>query len=75
MPVNREDQHEERIARIEQILEDLRREVRRFSESHQEAVEEARATRERSQNARGELRKAVADSRRRAAARTPKSKS
>jgi hypothetical protein len=62
MPIDRDD-HDERLARIEQMLEDLRREVRRFSEFHQQVVEDARLAREHTQNTRAELRSAVSSSR------------
>jgi len=62
MPIDRDD-HDERLARIEQMLEDLRREVSRFSDFHQQAAEEGVLNRERSRNARAELRKAIASSR------------
>jgi hypothetical protein len=57
------DDHDERLARIEQMLEELRREVSRFSDFHQQAAEESRLTRERSRSARAELRKAIDSSR------------
>ena len=39
MPLDRNDQ-EERLARIEQMIEDLRREVIRFNDFHQKTVED-----------------------------------
>lgn len=56
MPIDRDD-HDERLARIEQIIEDLSREVSRFSDFHRRTTAEAKLTRERSQQARTELRK------------------
>jgi len=65
MPIDRDDRddHDERLARSEQMLENLRREVSRFSDLHQLAAEEGRLIRERSRNARVELRRAIASSR------------
>ncbi len=62
VPIDRDD-HDERLARIEQMLEALRREVSRFSDFHHQAAEEAVVNRERSRNARADLRKAIARSR------------
>ena len=56
MPIERDD-HEERLARIEEMLATLKAEVERFSELHQRTVAEARLTRMRSEEARHALRK------------------
>jgi hypothetical protein len=62
MPIDR-DAQDERLSRIEQMLEDLRREVRRFSDFHQQTLEEARITRDQSEASRSEIRKAIATAR------------
>jgi hypothetical protein len=54
VPLDRNDQ-EERLARIEQMIEDLRREVIRFSDFHQRAVEDLQ--RARTKSARDDLSK------------------
>jgi hypothetical protein len=51
------DEREERLARIEQMLETLKAEVQRFSEFHQRAVEDARLGRRHVEEARRELNK------------------
>ena len=56
------DDDEERLARIEQILENLRRELAPFSVAHKEGVVEARLTRERVQSVRTELRATIQQS-------------
>jgi len=60
MPLIR-DEHEERLARIEQMLEDLQREVQ-LGRLHREIIAEARLTRERTEAARNALRKSREES-------------
>jgi hypothetical protein len=69
VPLERDDQ-DERLARIEQMLEQLRGEVRRFSDFHQKTVREARLTRERSETARGAMKKARLETQQDAATRS-----
>jgi hypothetical protein len=56
VPIQRDDE-EERLARIERIIEDLRRNAGRSSVEHRKTIEEARLLRERSQAVRRALRK------------------
>jgi hypothetical protein len=56
MPLE-QDEEEERLARIEQILETVRAEVRPLSQPHQTSIEDARLALEHSKTARTELRR------------------
>ena len=60
MPVERYEleEHEERLARVETMLEQLRHEMQMFSEMHRQTVEDAHLSRERSAAARVGARKA-----------------
>src|SRR5262249_6933769 len=58
MPLIRDDD-EERLARIEQVLENLRRDLASFSDVHRPAVTDARLTREQVEAARTALRAAM----------------
>jgi t-SNARE complex subunit (syntaxin) len=57
------DADEERLARIEQMLEDLRREVTRLNDQNQRVRHDTIVTRENAAQARSELHRAIAASR------------
>ena len=61
-PINR-DVDEERLARIEQMLEDLRRQVSRLSDDHQQVRRDALVTHEKAAHARTDLQRTIATSR------------
>jgi hypothetical protein len=56
VPLERDEQ-EERLARIQQMLDQVKGDIQRFSESHESAVAEARQTRLRSEEVRLALQK------------------
>jgi hypothetical protein len=62
MPIDRDDT-EERIARVEHILEQLRREMRKFTEAQRQAHRAAHVITERTRIARADLKNAVSRSR------------